>query len=267
MIYSNLHTHTVCSDGKHSIRENIESAIKLGMKSLGFSDHCYTYFDTSYCIPKDKVSDYIKEVRALSEEYRDRIEIYLGYELDGYAIIENREIYDYIIGDVHYVRTSDGLRAVDLSKEEHLNIVNDYFGGDHIALAKDYYEGYVERIAQMRPDILGHIDLVTKYSYVDEQSPKYQKIALEALEASLDICPILEMNTGAISRGYRKIPYPAPFFFDLIKSKGAKIILSSDSHSADNLIYFFDESVELLKANGINSVVAMIGGNFEEIGI
>lgn len=267
MKYSNLHTHTTFSDGKHSVRENIESAIRLGMSSLGFSDHCYTYFDTSYCIPKDRVADYIKEVRDLGEEYRDRIEIYLGYELDGYAIMENRELYDYIIGDVHYVRTSDGLRAVDLSGQEYFDIVNNYFGGDHIALAKDYYEGYAERIAQMRPDVLGHIDLVAKYSYVDEQSPKYQRIALEALDAALDACPVLEMNTGAISRGYRKIPYPAPFFFDLIKSKGAKITLSSDSHNAENLTYFFDESVELLRANGIKSVVAFVGGKFEEFGI
>ena len=267
MIYSNLHTHTSYSDGKHSVRENIESAIKLGMKSLGFSDHCYTYFDTSYCIPKDKVGDYIKEVRDLGKEYRDQIEIYLGYELDGYAIMEKRELYDYIIGDVHYVRTPDGLKAVDLSGEEYFSIVNNYFGGDHVALAKDYYEGYAEKIAQMRPDVLGHIDLVAKYSYVDEQSPKYQKIALEALDASLDVCPILEMNTGAISRGYRKIPYPAPFFFDLIKSKGAKITLSSDSHNANNLIYFFDESAELLRSNGIKSIVAFVGGKFEEFGI
>ena len=267
MRYSNLHTHTSFSDGKHSVRENIESAIRLGMTSLGFSDHCYTYFDTSYCIQKEDLPKYIKEVRELGEEYRDRLEVYLGYELDGYAIMENRELYDYIIGDVHYVRTCDGLKPVDLSGAAYTDNVNKYFGGDHLALAKDYYEGYAERIAAMHPDVLGHIDLVAKYSYVDEQDPRYHKMALEALDASLDVCPIIEMNTGAISRGYRKIPYPAPFFFDLIKSKNAKIILSSDSHNAENLIYHFDECIELLRANGFKSIVAYVGGKFEEIGI
>jgi histidinol phosphatase-like PHP family hydrolase len=53
----------------------------------------------------------------------------------------------------------------------------------------------------------------------------------------------------------------------LIKQKGAKIILSSDSHNAANLIYSFDECVELLRANGIKSVVALVGGQFEEFGI
>ena len=106
MRYSNLHTHTTYSDGKQSVRDNIESAIEKSMLSLGFSDHSYTDFDLSYCIKKEKLPEYINEVRTLGKEYSGRIEIYLGYELDGFATMENRELYDYIIGDIHYVRTS-----------------------------------------------------------------------------------------------------------------------------------------------------------------
>ena len=46
MRYSNLHTHTTYSDGKNSVRENIEAAIANNMISLGFSDHSYTDFDS-----------------------------------------------------------------------------------------------------------------------------------------------------------------------------------------------------------------------------
>ena len=266
MRYSNLHTHTTYSDGKQSVRENIESAIEKSMLSLGFSDHSYTDFDLSYCIKKEKLPEYINEVRTLGKEYSGRIEIYLGYELDGFATMEDRGLYDYIIGDIHYVRTSDGLKDVDNSSN-HLENVNTYFGGDHMAFAAAYYEAYAERIQVIRPDVLGHFDLVTKFGYVDENDPRYRKMALEALEASLAVCPIVEMNTGAMSRGYRKAPYPAIFLLDEIRSRGGRIMLSSDSHSAENLIYYFDESVELLKANGFDSIVMLVGGKFEEIGI
>ena len=267
MRYCNLHTHTSFSDGNHSPEENVISAIESGMVSLGFSDHCYTYFDTSYCVQKDEIYSYINEIRRLKEIYSDKIEIYLGLELDGFAKIDERHEYDYIIGDIHYVRTPDGLKAVDLSKDELIDTVKNYFDGDYVKMARSYYESYVQCIEAMRPDVLGHIDLVTKYSLVDECSPEYIRSAKEALEASLKITPVIELNTGAMSRGYRKEPYPAVFLIDSIKDLDGKILLSSDSHDARNLTYYFDDSVELLRSRGIKSIVSYERGDFKEVKI
>jgi histidinol-phosphatase (PHP family) len=75
------------------------------------------------------------------------------------------------------------------------------------------------------------------------------------------------MNTGAIARGYRSTPYPAPFILKEIKERGGRIILNSDSHRATDLTCAFDESLELLRANGFGSVIRLVGGNFEEFGI
>lgn len=267
MIYSNLHTHTTYSDGKHSVRENIESAIAKGMTSIGFSDHSYTDFDLTYCIKKEAIPSYIAEVRALGAEYADRIEVYLGLELDGYSELENREDFDYLIGDCHYVPTPDGRKSVDHSVGCFVDIGENYFGGDYIAFAKKYYETYAQRIPIIRPDVLGHFDLVTKFGYIDQSSPAYRTAALEALVASLEVCPIVEVNTGAIARGLRREPYPADFLLKEIKARGGKLTLSSDSHNSDNLIFFFDECKEILRANGFNSIVALSKGRFKEFGI
>ena len=72
MRYSNLHTHTTYSDGKHTIRENIESAIEKQMLSIGISDHSYTDFDLTYCIKKEDIPRYIDEIRALREDRAQR---------------------------------------------------------------------------------------------------------------------------------------------------------------------------------------------------
>ncbi|MBR0399298.1 MAG: histidinol-phosphatase HisJ family protein [Mogibacterium sp.] len=58
--------------------------------------------------------------------------------------------------------------------------------------------------------------------------------------------PVFEINTGAISRGYRTVPYPAQDQIDYIKSKGGILILNSDSHSIDSVCCGFDEFSKLL---------------------
>ena len=266
-MYSNLHTHTTFSDGKNTVEETVKAAIEKNMVSVGISDHGYTYFDTSYCIQKDDVANYINEVNRVKAAYADRIEVYLGVELDGLAFLDDRELYDYVIGDCHYIPTPDGYVAADLSKDDFLHTLNEVYGGDEIRLAWAYYELYVDCIKKAKPDILGHIDLITKYSILDTESRAYRDIAREALRASLKLCPIIEMNTGAISRGYRKIPYPENFLLDDIRELGGKIILSSDCHSADNLTCCFDECLEILKSRGFDSVVMFKGGKFIETGI
>lgn len=266
-MYSNLHTHTSFSDGKDSAEETVKAAIDRGMVSIGFSDHGYTCFDTSYCIQKENVTKYIDEVNRLKKAYSDKIEIYLGVECDGLAGLEDRALYDYVIGDCHYIVTPDGYIPIDFNKDIFCKTLNEFFGGDGFAFAKAYYELYVDCVKKMKPDILGHIDLITKYSVIDTKEKAYTDIARQALRASLEACPIIELNTGAIGRGYRKEPYPEVFLLDDIRELDGKVILSSDSHSSQTLTCFFDESLELLKSRGFRSIVVLKNGKFTEIGI
>ncbi|MBQ7974646.1 MAG: hypothetical protein IJ300_03045 [Clostridia bacterium] len=50
MIKQNLHTHSLYCDGKNTLEELTEAAIERGFSSIGFSGHCYTPFDSSYCM-------------------------------------------------------------------------------------------------------------------------------------------------------------------------------------------------------------------------
>jgi histidinol-phosphatase (PHP family) len=49
------------------------------------------------------------------------------------------------------------------------------------------------------------------------------------------------VNTGAIARGYRKEPYPALEIVEYVKSKGGKLILSSDAHKKENVAFQFEK--------------------------
>ena len=267
MKYANLHTHSIYSDGKHSPREIVEQAIAQNMTSIGISDHSYTFFDTRYCLAEEKNQEYINELRSLKQEYKNKIDVLVGIELDGFSCGYDRSDFDYIIGSCHYIHCGDEYLSVDSNIEGVLYAIKTYCGGDPLEFAKRYYNTYSELICAMRPDILGHIDLVAKLGAVNEDSAEYRKMALTALVDTLSVSPLIEMNTGAISRGYKTLPYPASFLLKEIKDRGGKIILSSDSHSKDTLTFYFDECVELLRANGFKSVVTYADGGFKEIGI
>ena len=267
MNYSNLHTHSIYSDGKHTPREIIEQAIAQNMTAIGISDHSYTFFDTRYCLAEEKNQQYIDALLALKAEYASKIEVLVGIELDGYSMGYNKADFDYVIGSCHYINFDGDYRSVDSSLDGVVEAVNTLCDGDALKFARLYYETYSSALDAMRPDILGHIDLVAKLGVVNEDSPEYRKMAIQTLVDSLSHTNIIEMNTGAISRGYRKIPYPAPFLLKEIRERGARIILSSDSHSRDTLTFFFDESLELLRENGIKSILTYQNGALQEVGI
>ena len=54
------------------------------------------------------------------------------------------------------------------------------------------------------------------------------------------------INTGAIARGKRTQPYPAPEMIEYIRSRGGKFILSSDAHFKEKLAYDFEIYENLL---------------------
>ena len=94
-------------------------------------------------------------------------------------------------------------------------------------------------------DIIGHFDLLTKFAeqdpYFDLQHPRYVKAWQTAADQLLKTGKPFEINTGAISRGYRTEPYPAKDIRDYIRARGGKLILSSDSHAKDTIAYRFGE--------------------------
>ena len=87
MMLANYHTHTVrCKHAVGSEREYIEAAIANGFKILGFSDHTpwpYPEGVTSGIrMGMDEIPDYTETLVKLREEYKDRIQILIGYEVE-----------------------------------------------------------------------------------------------------------------------------------------------------------------------------------------
>lgn len=234
---------------------------------MGFSGHAYIAYDGTTGMDADAEKAYCQEVLRLKETYKDQIQIYLGIEMDGFSPTVTFP-YDYKIGSVHGFIVEGEYRAVDYRETYTVETVEKYFGGDYYAYAQRYYETESAYANVHDPDFFGHFDLVTKFNeggkFFDESHPRYRKAALEALEQLLSHGKPFEINTGAISRGCRKTPYPAPFLLKAIKDMGGKIILSSDCHSKHGLLCAFSEATELAKSCGFTTACILTPEGFGE---
>lgn len=264
MRYCNLHNHTVFSDGIHTMEENVASAVAKNMLGLGFSDHSYTPCDPSYCMHPEQYDAYLRSIAALKQS--SPIPIYAGLELDRYSQVDC-SVYDYIIASVHYIIKDGICYPVDHTPQQQRTCVRDAFGGDALDFAKCYFDLLGEHVARVKPTVVGHFDVITKFSAMPETDDRYRAVAADALKEILKLCPYIEMNTGAIAKGWRRTPYPGEYLLDTIRENGGKIVLGADSHRAENLIYWFDEAVELLRSAGFDRIAVFNGKGFDSMPI
>ncbi len=262
----NLHTHTTYCDGKDTPEEMVLAAIEQGFDSIGFSEHGAS--GSPMAPDEAKLAEYRREVRELAKKYEGRIDIFCGLEFDtdGKAPLDG---YDYVIGSMHYVY-KDGVRLpADGSVEKVRNAINDLYGGRGLDFALDYFEKLASLPDYGRFDIVGHFDLVSKNceraDFFDVNDPRYIQAGLAAIDAIAGKIPFFEVNTGAISRGYRTTPYPAPAFLRALRERGFGAIISSDCHDARNLRCGFDDAAALLRANGFTERYILTKGGFEVI--
>ena len=269
-----LHTHTTFCDGKNTPEEMIVSALQKGLYTLGFSGHVPAMVkggDTDWWIPPVRLGEYCKEVLSLKNKYAGQIEVLLGFEMDYFSPELKGFTYEYLIGSVHYVKTPYEYIPVDASPDILKESVARSYGGDFMAYAKDYFETEAHVVEKTNCDIVGHFDLLTKfnekYPCIDENDKKYQTMALEALDSILEKDVLIEINTGAISRGWRTLPYPSEFILKHIAQKQGRVILNSDAHSADNILFAFDNALSLARSCGIKDIWTYKNGGFSPIRI
>lgn len=268
-ITSNFHTHTLLCDGTDTPEELIEAAIAKEFDTLGFSGHCYTAYDESYCMSRENTIKYKAEISRLRNKYEGKLKILCGIEQD-FGSDEPTGDYDYVIGSVHALfpnadaDSADNFHGYDRSRcfyidwsvEETERTINELCGGDPYAMCEHYF-----RMVSILPEvtgcqIIGHFDLVTKFNekhpLFDENHPRYMAAAYAALAALLEKNVIFEINTGAMAKGWKTAPYPAPWILKRIAAKGGSVIINSDCHKAEALDFAFDEALALAQNTGVN---------------
>lgn len=267
---ANFHTHTTFCDGRDTAEDMVRAAIGKGFQALGFSGHSYTFFDPRYCMSKEGVLEYCKEIARLQEVYKGQIDIYCGIEQDFYSE-ESTAPFAYTIGSVHYAMHEGQYILVDENPETCKADIETVFHGDGIAYAKLYFETVGQVLEKTKGDIIGHFDLVTKFNegnrLFDARDKKYLGYAFQAVDQLLPFDKPFEINTGAIYRGMRTQPYPSLEILKEIHRRGGSILFSSDSHDGASLGFRFPEVHEMVKEIGFQSARIWTPKGFVEVGL
>ena len=271
MITQNLHMHSTWDDGSCSVEEMILASRAAGLHSVGLSVHCPMPFENSWECPKEKLPDYIAQVRAVKQKYAGVIDVYLGVEWDATAQDLDLSIYDYVIGSVHEIPVSGGTRSVDANPQTTQSYIRDCFGGDADAAAEAYFAEYAKVANRPEVDIVGHFDLITKFDepvpFFNENSPRYQRAARAAMEGLVKAGKIFEVNTGAISRGYRTSPYPSEQWLKLLREMNGKVTVSADAHHISGVTCAFDLAERMIKDAGFAEIWVLEGRKFVPVKI
>ena len=263
MIKQNLHCHTTFDDGADTPEAMVNAAISAGLTSVGVSAH-RPILGKAWCVSEENEPEFKSELRRLREKYCGQIEVYCGLEYDSRSA-QRFEGYDYVIASVHTLAGT----TIDNTVEEARQVIEHYGSADAAACA--YYAHCAQLADIAQADIVGHFDLLTKFDELhrlyDRGSKVYRDAAFAAMERLNAAGKIFEINTGAISRGYRSTPYPAPELLRHLNAIGGRITVSSDAHSAAAICCAFDKAEAVAQSCGFTELWQFNGSGFDAVTI
>jgi histidinol-phosphatase (PHP family) len=282
--FSSLHTHTVFCDGKDDVETMCRTAYEKGLASIGFSSHApigKTGLKTTWHMIDEKLGEYIDEIKAARLRWEGKLPVYLGLEIDyikGLRSSLDRDIkdinLDYAIGAVHYLTPLHGdFFTVDGPLEELENGILDGFNGDGESMLNAYLNNIIEMVTLGGFDIVAHLDLVRK-NHKFERSPAfrerrgcwfevenvdYMRRVEEIVRAISSAGLVVEANTGGINRGYITDTYPSLAVLRLLHRYNVPVMISADSHRANDLDGHYQEARQILLDAGYTSHVLFEG--------
>lgn len=266
------HSGEFCDHAQDRLEQLVQGAVALGMATYGLTEHAprvepqHVYdeekalgWDTDHLV--DLFSRYAAEAKRLQAAYGDQIELLAGFEAevipDGRYVevmrgLRDQHQLDYMVGSVHWV---DGV-IIDYTRDRFDRAVEAQGGLERLALR--YYDIAAEMIATLRPEVVGHLDLVRRHGGDDPalETPAVRERAKAVLDLMKAHDAILDINTA----GYRKglgTPYPAPWLLEAARYTGVACCFGDDAHRVLEVGAGILEAREYLLDHDINEVTVL----------
>src|SRR5580658_7889989 len=201
-IRGDVHMHTTASDGRNSIREMADAALKCGYKYIAITDHS-KFLGVTNGLDEKRALEQIKQVRAVDKAMDGMIRVFTGIEVD---------------------ILTDGALALDDEVLAQLDVV--------IASVHSRFD-------QPRDEMTARVMRAIKNPNVRILGHPTGRMLLRREPFAIDIAAVLRR---AADLGVAMEHNAAPERLDLndrdlrlAKELGCKIVMSSDSHDARNL--------------------------------
>lgn len=225
---ANYHTHTArCKHAEGEDREYVEAAIRAGIKTLGFADHCPWPFQDGYVsgirmAPAD-LDGYFYSLESLRKEYQKELTIYIGFEAeydpslnDAQEKLFSNYPLDYMILGQHFLGTeSDSFYTGSPNSDE--------------TILQDYVNLTIQGMQTGKYLYLAHPDLIN-YTGPDEIYEKHMiRLCNHLKEKNIPI----EINLLGL---WTHRNYTSKRFLSIAQKVGNSAILGIDAHSPEQLL-------------------------------
>ncbi len=216
-IFADYHTHTIYSHGKGTIRENVESAIKKGLKEIAICDHGPSHI--GFGVKKKNFKRIREEIDMLNKEY-EQIKILMGVEANIIGYDGEIDVDDEIISliDILLVGFHFGAMPKSIGDAYKMFVVN-YLGKFSEKIAKKARvmntKAVINAINRYDIDLITHpgakVDIDTK----------------ELAKAAVKRGTSLEINA---SHGFLTVEY-----LKIAMEENVKFLISSDAHKPEDV--------------------------------
>lgn len=272
---ANFHTHSTFCDGKNTLEEMLLAGLDCGLDALGFSSHAMYPFAGDCHIAIKDFENYISEITRLKLLYKNKIQIFCGYEVEYLPFVsfpclktyKSELNADFIIGSVHYLAPKANFKpfAVDWKAEIIADCAEKCFAGNYKRLVEFYFETVREMIKYTSFDFVAHLDLIRKLNgilhFFDENASWYKKEIKKTARLCGEKKIIAEINTGAISRGVMNDVYPSKDFLAELYKCDVPIVINSDAHNASGIVCAFNRAVNCAKTAGYKGSMQLFWEN------
>ena len=239
-----LHNHTpLCNHATGNLKEYIQKAIEKEIKIFGFADHAPMEFDKKYRMSFEDMKNYENSINSLKNEYKDKIKILLGYEVDftPKKYLDKRVLnanVDYLIGSVHFL-DNWGFDNPEFIKEWKNRDIDDVY--------KEYFKYVEEMINSKLFQIIGHIDLIKVFGFKPKTPIK--DLIKNVIKAIKKTNMVVEINTAGLRKPVKEI-YPSTEILSLLADNNINITFSSDAHAPEQVGFKIKEAINLAKDFG-----------------
>lgn len=262
--YHGGHSGEFCGHAKGKLEAVVQRAIEAGFTHYGLSEHCPRFreqdlYDEEIAAGMTPASllatfrAYIDEALSLRERYADRIQVLVGFETERVPaadwLARMRELralapFEYVIGSVHDV---DGV-WVDYKREVTEELAEKV--GGRARLQARYFDDVTDMVRALKPEVVGHIDLIRKFegdgASIDPSAWPHLEAALEAVR---DCGAALDVNCGASRRGLSPV-YPLPEILRRAREMNVGVTLGDDGHGAHDVGVGLESSLRAIAGAG-----------------
>jgi histidinol-phosphatase (PHP family) len=224
---ANYHSHTWrCNHAEDTEREYVEAAVARGIKTLGFADHAPYFFDGDYYsgfrMKREQYRDYADTLKALRQEYADRIDIFIGAEMEYYPKYFEKTLdfmneigLDYIIMGQHYMDHTESWHAYKETEDE--------------AVLARYVDVVLEGAGTGAYTYIAHPDIILFKG--DERL--YKKEMTRLCQKAKETDTPLEINLSGIKYN---LHYPDERFWKIAGKIGSPVTFGRDAHDSTALL-------------------------------